>query len=327
MSEYLLPLFVGHPFGAPGVAEFRSAVELACEAANGTAALPRRYVWLPRFLEKVDHGNLISVFATVRQAIRETALAVFEISDPACRNVFLELGTAVGMNRPIALMHRQPLAPPSDLAGLRCIVYSDKLDLANQLHALLMARLAELGEPPTDGRELIHQKMQIDAIWEHGIRTADKALFFFAGDVSWARRYQELLRDAVVRGVTTRVCCRRPDEDEKVKWDNIEKLHSTGTSVRMLPCAIDPRVRGFISEPRELDEQTQVVLVEKRTRDGGRYDYVRTGLTKGESQFFYTARLYRGHAHPRVTAAMVRLFEATWSHCEAMPYVRACRSA
>src|SRR5262249_11956768 len=159
--------FVGHPFNAPYTDELRQAVTAVCDAANlNQPAGGKRYLWVPRFINRLDHGNPATVLETVRDAIRQSAVTLFDITDRSNPNVFLELGLPLGMGRAIVLAGRKPFKPPSDLGGLRGIEYADAADLRAQLLDFFDARLRELRQTPPPGQDLIHQKIQIDAVWD-----------------------------------------------------------------------------------------------------------------------------------------------------------------
>jgi len=319
--EYLLPVFVGHPFDAPHTETLRQAVSRACDAANANQPTSgNRFLWVPRFVNRLDHGAPASVLETIRDAIRQSAVTLFDITNRGNVNVFLELGLSLGMGRAVVLTGKHPFDPPSDLGGLRGIEYADGDDLQARLFEFLEARLRELRQTPPPGQDLLHHKIQIDAIWGEGARTAEKWLYYFAGDVSWVRTLGPILQDAIAAGVGVHVCCQKPGPEQAVKWQNIEQLRHLGAQVKAYAPGLDPRLRGFLTEPQDLSEQTIALLVEKETRVGGRSDYARTGVTVGESQFLYKANLYRGTTHPRITCALVRLFEAIWK--DSPPCVR-----
>ena len=172
--------------------------------------------------------------------------------------------------------------------------------------------LYELRQTPPPGQDLLHHKIQIDAIWGDGARTAKKGLYYFAGDVSWVPTLGPILRDAIGEGVRVHVCCQKPEPDDVIKWQHIEQLEKLGAKVKAYAPGFDPRLRGFLTEPQDIGEQTITLLVEKETRVGGRADYARTGVTVGESESLNKANLFRGSTHPRITCALVRLFEAIW---------------
>ena len=314
--DYLLPIFVGHPFGSEATDTLRSAIQLVCKAANKAQTGPKRYVWEPRFLSELDHTQPENLLGRISSEIEQSALALFDITDVSRINVFLELGVALGQNRSLALLMRKPFTPPADLRGLRGIEYTEEVDLQVRLRQLLDARLAELSRSPAEGQCVIHQKIQIDSTWQHRLQTASHSVSFFAGDVSWAGTYADALEKARARGVTLRACCRQPDEDEEVKWANIRTLKDLGCSVRLVGSAMDPRVRGFIVDAEDMNQNTEALIVEKRTRIGGRTDYERSGATVGESEFLYRGRVFRYSEESRLVAALSRLFMATWdAHC------------
>ena len=224
------------------------------------------------------------------------------------------------MRRALALVARGPYTPPSDLQGIRRIEYENATELASQLELLLRSRINELSLPPQSGLDLIHQKMQIDANWRHRLQTASKSIYFFAGDLSWAANYADEIMRACERGVSVRICCRRPRDNEDKKWQNIAVLRTPGVEIKLIRGDNDPFVRGFIHEPDEMSENTEVMLVEKTTRIFQSYDYERTGVTIGESQFLYRANVYRANTHQKHVAAFVKLFETIWDNQSSETY-------
>jgi hypothetical protein len=315
--EYLLPVFVGHPFAASHTETLRQAIDGACRKANHEQPTTgKRFLWVPRYINRLDHGTPATVLETIHEAIRQAAVTIFDITERSNVNVFLELGLSLGMGRAVVLAGKKPFNPPSDLGGLRGIEYTDAADLEARLFDFLDARLRELRQTPPPGQDLLHHKIQIDAVWDDRARRAKEGLYYFAGDVSWVSRLGPTLRDAIADGVEVQVCCRKPEADQVIKWQNIEQLQELGARVRTYAPGFDPKLRGFLTEPRDLSEQTIALLVEKETRVGGRADYDRTGVTVGESEFLYKANLFRGTTHPRITCGLVRLFEAIWKDGE-----------
>lgn len=227
-------------------------------------------------------------------------------------NVFIELGIALGQNAPWALLMHESVRPPADVAGLRAIKYTDHLDLQNKLSDFLRQRLVELRGAPKSRQSDIYQKMQIDATWRERLNTASKSLSFFAGDVSWVGTYREELSRALERGVTMRACCAEPAKDELRKWQNIDALRDLECEVKLVGPLLDPRVRGFIVDAEDMNQNTEILVVDKETRQGGRTDYERNGVTVGESLFLYHGRVYRFNEESRVVGALCRLFGAVW---------------
>lgn len=318
--EYVLPVFVGHPFQAAFTEELRQAVNEVCQQMNVRQTSDRTHFWQPDFLNTLESSRPQTILETITEIIRQSALCLFEVTETNKANIFFELGVAVGMNRRLALMAKRPYIPPSDLQGVRRIEYETIDDLIPQLQLLFQSRIIELSRPPDMGQDVIYQKMQIDANWKHRLQTASKAICFFAGDLSWATSYASEIQEACERGVTVRICCRRPRESEARKWNNIEVLHSPGVEIKLVPPHLDPVVRGFIHEPDDLTDNTEVMLVEKTTRQFHSYEYERTGVTIGESKFLYRAHIYRGNTHLKHVSGFVRLFDAIWDNPQSEVY-------
>jgi hypothetical protein len=310
--EYLLPVFVGHPSEADHTGPLREAVELACQQVNREQEDSRKpFLCVPQFVDRLDHSNLATVLEMIRESIRQSALAIFEVSQKTSVNVFLELGVAIGMNRPAVLLGRKPYDPPSDLRGYRAVEYSGEKDLQNQLVNLLKVRIRELSRPPSIEQHLVHQKMQIDAIWQHRAEWAENAILFLAGDLSWGATLEETLRRKAREGVAIRVCCKRPRGAEALKWGNIRRLQETGVEIKLYDEVVDPGLRGFIWEPSH-PTRSEAVFVDKERRRGSRTDFESSGVTIGESEYLYTATIYNGQSHPRFITAVLRLFESMW---------------
>ena len=325
--EYLLPVFVGHPFHAASTAAVRAAVQRVCDTLNaGQKKSQKRFLWAPEFAFRLDETRLQTVLTRVRELIRHSALTIFDVNAKNA-NVFFELGMAVGMNQPTVLLGRKPFAPPADLRGFRGIEYTNEGNLARQLEQVLHTRLKELHKFPSSGQDVIYQKMQIDASWHHRIRRASESLYFLAGDLSWATTLREDLREAVRRGVTICVCCKSPDPSEKTKWDNVGMLSKTGAKVKLFGASLDPRIRGFISDPAE-PANAEALFVEKERRNpsDGCSHLENTGVTIGESEYVYKGQIFRAETHPKILTAIIRLFEAIWSHRDVREYPRKSRS-
>jgi len=120
--DYLLPIFVGHPFQAEYTKDLRDVIERACDKLNNEQTkMKKKYIWKPEFLNTIESSNPTTILEAVRESIREAALCLFDISDVSKVNIFFELGIAVGMQRSLALLARAPYTAPSDLQGLRRI--------------------------------------------------------------------------------------------------------------------------------------------------------------------------------------------------------------
>ncbi len=313
--EYLLPMFIGHPFNAEYTEALRKTILQVCDNQNNNQPIKtKKFYWKPEFLNTLENLQVQSILQAIQKTIRESALCVFDITDITNANVFFELGVAIGMRRALIVSSRKPYRPPSDLQGVRGIEYLNMEDLAVQLERAVSSRLLELSSPPEHGQEIIHQKMQIDANWRYRIQTAGRSIYFFAGDLSWAEEYCDDVASACERGVNIYACCKRPKDHETKKWQNISLLSEHGAEVKFYDIQLDPRVRRLIVDSEDMNEHTEIMLVEKETRFGRSYNYERTGTTIGESQYLYKANIYRGHSHVRHVASLVRLFETIWDH-------------
>src|SRR5262249_26329006 len=156
---------------------------------------------------------------------------------------------------------------PPLLQGHGVEEYNDEPDLLERVTGLLRNRIDELTAPPEADQHVIHQKMQIDAVWQHRIEGAEGAVYFLAGDVSWGPDMEEALRRKAREGVLIRVCCRRPSTGEAIKRNNIQRLADAGAEIRFFDSSSDPGLRGFIWEPYRLPH-SEVIFVDKEQRRG-----------------------------------------------------------
>ena len=83
-----------------------------------------------------------SLLLNVCQEIFATRFGVFDLSSRNS-NVYLELGIALGLNRPVVVVAREKTPLPPALAGHNVVTYADASDLGVKL-----ARLCERGFPP-----------------------------------------------------------------------------------------------------------------------------------------------------------------------------------
>jgi hypothetical protein len=310
--EYLLPVFVGHAPNAGEAGVLRSAVTLACQRVSQEQRdSDRGYLCVPRFMSDFDHEHPATTLDAVRRLIRESALSLFDVSQPAGLNTFLELGVAIGIGRPVSLVARQPYASQSDLLGYKPYEYAMEEDLGDRLATVIRLRIGELLKPPLPDQHVIYQKMQIDAIWQHRLEWAEDAVYFFARDLSWTGTLRETLRRKVAEGVTIRICCERPGPNDTSKWENISKLHEAGAEIRLYDRAFDPGLRGFIWEPLR-PARSEAVFVHKQARTIGSHELRGKGWTIGESEYLYTANIYNGRSYSQFVTAAVRLFESMW---------------
>ncbi len=311
--DYLLPIFVGHPFKADYTKALREAINTACDRVNNQQSGDgKRFLWIPDFLNNPKSNVPQTIFDKVQRSIRESALCIFEITDLQKVNVFFELGIAIGMQRRYVLLAKTPYQPPSDLQGLERIDYSDMDDLTAQLEEILLDRVQELLGEPGEEEEVFYRKIQIDALWRFHLTNVSKSIHIFAGDMSWADIHMPAITNICKKGVQVQICCARPESHERKKWENIDMLNIPGVKIKLFNSdTSDPKLRGFIVDPKEVGNCT-IVLTEKKRRSQHTANYKRTGFTIGEREFLYTAHVYRATSYPRHTVAIARLFETIW---------------
>jgi hypothetical protein len=318
--EYLLPVFVGHPFTAPHTAELRRAVSAACAQLNASQpAAGKRYHWEPRFLDGVDTSRQTTVFENVRQEIEESALTLFDLSDQSTVNVFFEMGLAVGLGRACHLLCRGAYRPPADLRAVVRHSYDTEDELRAKLVSALHDRLIELRRQ-SRAQDVLDLKIQIDAVWDQWMGQAERGLSFFGGDLSWVDARKDDLVAAVDRGVSVRVFCLESATDLPRVRNRLTTLTELGAAVKLMHDSADPRVRGLIVDPDHNPEaRCQIMTVEKSKRRDVIYNHEREGLTTGESKDRYRGVVYRGDSHLRQTTALVRLFNLLWAQAPAIP--------
>jgi len=310
--ECLLPIFVAHPFADDDTEPLRRALLSACEKVNTEQRIAKKpFLCVPQFATKIDHTSPMNELETVRERIRQSALAIFDISQKATVDTFLELGVALGTSRRMVLLSQKPYTSRSEILGLRPIEYSTETELQSQFITLIERRIEELSRPPTSDQPVVHQKMQIAAIWRHRIESATDALYFFARDLSWSASLWDAMQKKIQEGLIVRVCCQKPRETESLKWKNIRQLHDAGVEIRFFDATFDPGLRGFIWEPMR-PSKWAAVFVEKEQRKGSQHELRGMGYSIGESEYFYTATIYNTHIQNRMVTAAVRLFESIW---------------
>ena len=113
--------FVGHIYDRAGIDDFRGAVQDGLRDSG----------LIPFYADDVLRQGQIFVDKIV-PAIRSSMFAIFDISG-SNPNVGLEVGSAVGLERPYILVHRVGTTLPSLLEGLDRVDYQSYADLAEQL--------------------------------------------------------------------------------------------------------------------------------------------------------------------------------------------------
>jgi len=83
--------------------------------------------------ERVDMVTFTGdILERIKNRIQTAALVIAELTG-ANANVYLEVGYAWGLNRPVLLLIRQGEELKFDVKGQRCIIYENIVDLARRL--------------------------------------------------------------------------------------------------------------------------------------------------------------------------------------------------
>ncbi len=122
-------LFVGHAFTKAQIDDLRPALQAGIPMVGGD-------LWFAD-----EHPGTGSLFGKVTEGIDNALACLFEISDRTRANVFLELGYALGRNKPCVLICRRGTRIPTDLKGFEFLEYESYKDLSQQLHATIGRRL------------------------------------------------------------------------------------------------------------------------------------------------------------------------------------------
>jgi len=120
--------FVGHVFSKDQIDDLRAAIQAGFDAAGATAGI--------EFWYADDHISSGHVLDKIFGAIRGADCCIFEVSNSARPNVFLELGYAYACDkRPLLLVKAQQILP-SDLAGYDHVQYGSMKELEEKIQKL-----------------------------------------------------------------------------------------------------------------------------------------------------------------------------------------------
>jgi len=122
-------VFLGYQFesGYYPSASLQSTIVKATQIVSGD--LRERGLVLD--LDPVGHREGEHITCEICEKMQRAIFCVFEVSD-LNPNVMLELGTALGLGKKIALLrHGESKAPSSDMSGLKYIPYGSKQSLTN----------------------------------------------------------------------------------------------------------------------------------------------------------------------------------------------------
>lgn len=118
-------VFVAHEFSADMMDDLRDAIDVALQGSGLTCyyadheLLPSKQVFLDKILPAIDHS----------------AFGIYDISNQAKANVFLELGAGIARRKICIITCKRGTPVPSDLLGLDRIQYDSFKDLSKQLRA------------------------------------------------------------------------------------------------------------------------------------------------------------------------------------------------
>ena len=134
--------FVAHEFSPDQIDDLRRAIGEALESSGlqgyyADAELRQGHIFRDKILPKIT----------------ETVFGIYDVSNPAKPNVFLELGAGLALDKICVIICKRGTLVPADLGGLDRIEYQSYKDLTSQLKEKLLAYLP----PASTGRKLIIQ--------------------------------------------------------------------------------------------------------------------------------------------------------------------------
>ena len=124
--------FVAHEFSKSKIDDLRTSVK---KAFYGTG--------LKAYYADNEVRN-VHILDKIKDKIINTDLGIYDISNPLKPNVFLELGIAMGAEKPFILICERGTTIPSDLAGYDKIEYSSYSNLTRQLKDLVVEQIKNL---------------------------------------------------------------------------------------------------------------------------------------------------------------------------------------
>ena len=125
IEEMRYQVFVAHEFSADMIDDLRNTIDSALKGSGLTCyyadhkLLPGKQVFLDKILPVIHHS----------------AFGIYDISNPAKTNVYLELGAGLARRKTCVITCKQGTPVPSDLQGLDRIQYSSFKNLSIQLRA------------------------------------------------------------------------------------------------------------------------------------------------------------------------------------------------
>ncbi len=131
MAEY--HYFVAHDFSKQQMDDLREAVE---RAFKGTG--------LRAYYADIEVRSASHILDKIKDMILSTKFGIYDISNDLKPNVFIELGFAMGANRPFYLVCKKGSKIPADIAGIDRLEYESYKELSE----LLMTRIvSEINRP------------------------------------------------------------------------------------------------------------------------------------------------------------------------------------
>jgi hypothetical protein len=132
--------FVAHEFSPDQIDDLRRAIDEALESSGlqgyyADAELRQGHIFRDKILPKIT----------------DTVFGIYDVSNPAKPNVFLELGAGLALDKICIIICKRGTSIPADLGGLDRIEYQSYKDLTSQLKDKLLAYLP----PASTGRKLI----------------------------------------------------------------------------------------------------------------------------------------------------------------------------
>jgi hypothetical protein len=99
----------------------------------------------------------------------------------------------------------------------------------------------------------------INSIWQRLLEGAQHSVRIFAGDASWVKRDEGIIKQCVDNGVNVSVLCRRPGNSKTLK-DNISRVIAAGAEVRYYDPKDNPVVRGLVIDEKEHGVNTALTV-------------------------------------------------------------------
>ncbi|MGD2088365.1 MAG: hypothetical protein PVH61_19460 [Candidatus Aminicenantes bacterium] len=99
----------------------------------------------------------------------------------------------------------------------------------------------------------------INSIWQRLLQGSERSIRIFAGDVSWLKRDEKIIKNCVDNGIEVSVLCRRPGNNQLLK-ENISRVIECGAKVRYYELQDNPVVRGLVIDAEEKGANTALTV-------------------------------------------------------------------